>query len=126
MEPTQPANQGRCKITRWQLLKQQLNNLEPTAFREAIHCTPKAILLDVRTQQEYDQGALPGARHFNYLDYGFLDQLEQLDKEATYLVYCRTGRRSIRTCTLMQNGGFRHVFNLDGGLLAWNAHFGPE
>lgn len=123
MKPTHPANQGRCKVTRWQLLKQQLNNLEPPAFREAIENTPGVILLDVRTQQEFDRGALPGAIHLSYLDYGLLDRLEQLDKEATYLVYCRTGRRSIRTCTLMQNDGFQHVFNLEGGLLAWDAHF---
>ncbi len=123
MKPAQPANQGHCKVTRWQLLKQQLDNLEPASFRKILEQTPGAVLLDVRTQREFDQGALPGAVHLNYLDYGFLDRLEQLDKEATYLVYCRTGRRSIRTCTLMRNDGFQRVFNLEGGLLAWEAHF---
>lgn len=112
-----------CRVTRWQLLRQQLNHLEPAAFRKAIEKDPHAVVLDVRTEAEFEQGALPGAIHLNYLDYGFLDRLDNLDKEATYLVYCRTGRRSIRTCLLMQNSGFRRVFNLDGGLSAWKAAF---
>ena len=123
MQFADPNDKSGCRVTRWQLLKQQLNHLEPAAFRKAIENDPQAILLDVRTDAEYAQGALPGARHLNYLDYGFLDRLETLDKETTYLVYCRTGRRSIRTCLLMQNSGFRRVFNLEGGLSAWKAAF---
>ena len=114
-----------CKITRWQLLKQQLNNLSPEEFMSGIRNNEDVIVLDVRTDQEYQSGRpIPGSRHLNYLGYAFLDQLEALEKDSAYFVYCRTGRRSVRTCTLMKNSGFSNVFHLDGGLLALEEYFG--
>lgn len=109
-----------CPIPRWQLLKRELNNLTPAEFLQQLETQPQAILLDVRTDSEYADFHLPGARLFNYLTPDHWDQLEQLDPSATYFVYCRSGRRSLRTCTLMKNGGFRQVYNLDGGLNAMN------
>ena len=52
------------------------------------------------------------------LGYDFLEIMDSLEKEGTYVVYCRTGRRSVRTCTLMKNAGFKNIYNLDGGLVA--------
>lgn len=121
-----PMEQKTCKVTRWQLLKQKLNNLEPWEFRQAIRETPAARLIDVRTSDEFVKGGLSGSVNFDYLSDGFIDRLEALDKEKPYFVYCRTGRRSIRTCTLMQNSGFREVYNLEGGLKAWEASFGKR
>lgn len=109
--------QKSCNPSRWQLLKQRLANLPPAEFLRAVRQTPEAIILDVRTEDEYPAGAIGKAVNLNYLGEAFLDQLEALDPEKKYFVYCRTGRRSIRVCTLMQNSGFREVYNLDGGLL---------
>ena len=107
-----------CQIRRWDLLKQQLKNLKPTDFQEAIANTPNAILIDCRTASEFDHSHLEHAMNIDYLDYDFLDKLEALDTKETYLVYCRTGRRSVRTCMLMKNSGFEDIYNLDGGLVA--------
>ena len=116
-----------CKLTRWQVLQQQLNNLKPADFLAAIQRREDITILDVRTNEEYLSVQLfPGALHLSYLDYGFLDQLEALDKEKFYFVYCRTGRRSVRTCMLLKNSGFKNVFNLDGGMVAWEQHFGKS
>lgn len=108
-----------CKTNRWRQLKAQLNNLAPHAFAAMIEQHPQAILIDVRTAGEQVTGALPGAIPLDYLAYDFIDRLEELDPQATYLVYCRSGRRSIRACTLMKNSGFTQVYNLDGGLNLW-------
>jgi rhodanese-related sulfurtransferase len=105
-----------CKTSRWRQLKALLNNLEPLEFLQQIEQQPEALVIDVRTDAEVQTGMLNRAIHFNYLDYDFWDRMEELDREKTYFVYCRSGRRSIRTCTLMKNAGFRNVFNLDGGL----------
>ncbi|RMD73776.1 MAG: rhodanese-like domain-containing protein [Bacteroidetes bacterium] len=86
---------------------------------------PGVVLLDVRRPDEFAMGHLPGARNLDYLGEPFIDELEQLDPDKTYLVYCNSGRRSLRTCVLMKNGGFRHVFNLDGGLRGWLASDHP-
>lgn len=113
-----------CKVTRWQLLKQRLDNLEPDAFGRAFEQAHDGVLLDVRTPGEHENWAIPRSLNIDYLSHDLVDQLEKLDKDRTYFVYCRTGRRSIRVCTLMRNGGFEKVYNLEGGLVAWCAYFG--
>ncbi len=112
-----------CKVSRWHLLKQQLNNLDPEAFARAMDQAGPVRLLDVRTRAEFEGGALPGAEHLDYLGEGFIEGLESLDPSETYLIYCRSGRRSLRVCTLMKNAGFTRVYNLDGGLAAWYDRF---
>jgi rhodanese-related sulfurtransferase len=107
-----------CKIKRWDLLKRELNNLKPEEFIPIVEQHPDYILIDCRTAGEFDHSRLEGALHMDYFSYDFLDKMEALDPEKTYLVYCRTGRRSVRTCMLMKNGGFKSVYNLDGGLVA--------
>lgn len=112
-----------CKISRWQILKAQLNNLTPEAFLQMVNQTPGAVVIDVRTQAEYEEGNLFDAINIDYLAYDFWDRIEKLDPHRPYFIYCRSGRRSIRTCTLMKNGGFDQVYNLDGGLNTWQEVF---
>lgn len=112
-----------CKISRWDLLKNKLNNLNPEAFHHQLLDTPNSILIDVRRPEEFATGALENAQNINYLGENFWEELDALDTNKTYFVYCRSGRRSIRTCTLMQNGGFKKVYNLDGGLKEWFLSF---
>jgi rhodanese-related sulfurtransferase len=108
-----------CPVSRWDLLKQQLDNLDAPAFRRRM-AEPDTIVLDVRTREEYAAFHLPNALNLDYLAPEFIDRLETLDPAATYLVYCRSGRRSTRACTLMRNGGFASVYNLAEGLNVWN------
>lgn len=107
------------------MLRQKLNNLRPEEFARALHQKNGPILLDVRTPEEFQQAHLPGAINISYLTSDLWDRLEQLDRESTYFVYCRTERRSMRVCMLMQNGGFLQVYNMEGGLCAWEEAFGP-
>ena len=111
-----------CKTPRWRLLKAKLNNLPPESFFNAVRQHKDALLIDVRTPAEFEVSHISGAINIDYLSEDFWDRMEQLGNDKTYFVYCRTGRRSIRTCTLMRNGGFdnKKIFNLDGGLLLWN------
>jgi rhodanese-related sulfurtransferase len=122
--PYRISRMSQPKLSRWQLLKSQLNNLEPEAFQSAWETDDDAVLIDCRSHTEVAGGKIPGAINIDYLTPDFWEQLEQLDAERSYYVYCRSGRRSIRTCTLMQNGGFSKVYNLDGGLNGWIAVFG--
>ncbi len=115
-----------CKTPRWQLLKGQIQNLNPIEFKEKIAAITDAVLIDVRTPEEHLINSLPNSLNINYLGDGFWEQIEQLDTNEIYLIYCRTGRRSLRACTLMKNGGFDQtkVFNLDGGMVAWEESLG--
>jgi len=105
-----------CVTSRWKYLKSQLNNLPPEEFWNKYEETPEAQMLDVRTDKEREEGIFPQAIHVNFFGDSFWDQLESLDKEGIYFVYCNTGRRSLRVSTYMKNSGFKHIFNLDDGV----------
>lgn len=105
-----------CKTSHWRQLKSLLNNLPPEEFVQQIPLTPGAVVLDVRTEKEFDINGLPGAQLLDYFGESFYEILDSLDKDAPYFVYCRSGRRSLRVCTLMRNSGFTRVYNMEGGL----------
>lgn len=113
----------KCSVSRWQLLKAQLTNLPPKEFAARLRKEEAPILLDVRTPNEFAQGALPGAVNMDYLGESFWNQFEQLEAGRPIYVYCRTERRSLRVCMLLQNAGFERVYNLDGGLISWHEVF---
>lgn len=108
-----------CEISRWDLFKLEFDNLSPEAFEAQLKAEPEAILLDVRTENEFQSGHLDGAIHLNYFDYDLIERIEKLDPQKPYFIYCRSGRRSIRVCVLMRNSGFQHLYHLDGGINAW-------
>jgi len=114
-----------CKTPRWQALKSQLINLEPKQFMEKMASNSPTVLIDVRTADEFNLSHIDGAINIDYLHENFWNEIEKLSNEVYIFVYCRTGRRSIRACTLMRNGGFDKdkIFNLDGGYEAFvDAH----
>ena len=49
-----------------------------------------------------------------------MDGVEKLDKSYHYFVYCKAGSRSTQACAIMQQLGFEHTYNLEGGFLEWN------
>ena len=117
-----------CKTPRWRMLKSHLNNLLPKKFYTSFSAAESPILIDVRTPEEFQRGYIKDAVNLNYLENMFWDNIERLPKGKQYFVYCRTGRRSIRACTLMRNGGFNNtdIFNLEGGFILWQQEGLPE
>jgi len=78
------------------------------------------VVLDVRTPEEFEGGYIPGALNINiYEGQGFVDEVEKLDKNKNYCVYCRSGQRSGQACAIMNQLGFENAFNLSGGILEW-------
>ena len=105
-----------CPVPRWLQLKATLNNLQFREFFEQATTDANAAILDVRTKEEFLTGSLPGAININYLSIHLADELEALQKDKTYYVFCGTSRRSIRICIILKNAGFKQIFNLDTGL----------
>jgi phage shock protein E len=94
--------------------------LEGRAFEKE-----EPVFLDVRTAQERAAGFIPESKHVDFYGEGFLDEVRALDTEKTYVVYCRSGGRSGQAVRLMETLGFAHVYNMEGGLLAWETAGGP-
>lgn len=79
-----------------------------------------AVILDVRTENEYDEGIIANAINIDiYEGQGFIQKLETLDKSKKYYVYCRSGARSAKACEIMESLGFEYAYNLQGGILGW-------
>lgn len=111
-----------CKTPRWRQLKAQLNNIGPEEFKLKMQQADRPVVIDVRTEAEFQVGHIQKAVNINFLAEDMWERIEALDPSQTFLIYCRSGRRSIRVCTLMRNGGFdnQKIFNLDGGFISWS------
>lgn len=80
------------------------------------------ILVDVRTPEEFTSGHIEGAVNLNFNEKNtFEASLGKLDKNKTYLVYCRSGNRSGQAVALMQTKGFTSLTNLSGGIQSWQS-----
>ena len=80
-----------------------------------------AVVLDVRTDAEIEEGMIPKAKHIDiYLGQGFIDEIEKLDKSKPYYIYCRSGNRSGQACAIMNQLGFEDTYNLLGGFNEWD------
>lgn len=77
------------------------------------------IVLDVRTPAEYADGHLRRARLMDFYAKDFWTQVATLPKDATIVVYCKSGRRSKDTETKLTSMGYSHVVNMLGGFDAW-------
>ncbi|MCX6556999.1 MAG: PDZ domain-containing protein [Candidatus Aminicenantes bacterium] len=82
---------------------------------------PLFKIIDVRTAEEFAVNRIKGALNIDVKADGFKDKVAKLDKNGTYLVYCRGGVRSVRAMNLMKELGFTRVYNLAGGLKNWQA-----
>jgi rhodanese-related sulfurtransferase/peroxiredoxin len=82
---------------------------------------PDFVVLDVRTPSEFSSGHVPEAANVDFEASDFAAQLSKLNKDKTYLVYCHTGSRSGQATALMNSMGFKHVYNVEGGITAWQA-----
>ena len=80
---------------------------------------PNLIILDIATPKEFANQHLENAVNLNLLSRTFKYRLYLLDKEATYLIYCKLGARSKAAQMVMKKMGFRVVYNIVGGALLW-------
>lgn len=80
-----------------------------------------AVLVDVRTPEEYAQGHLEGALNIDWFSPDFASRWEGIDKDQTIYVYCKVGGRSAKAAQKLDSLGFGHVVNLTGGYDAYLA-----
>jgi rhodanese-related sulfurtransferase len=93
-------------------------NVDVTEF-EKLRADKQNVVLDVRTQKEYEAGHIPGAVHIDVNSADFPEKVARLEKDKTYLVHCAAGVRSAKACDKMSHLAFPKLYNLEGGLKAW-------
>ena len=83
---------------------------------KAVGMLDSRVVIDVRTPAEFADGHVAGARNIDVEAGDFAARISSLDKTASYLVYCRTGRRSAIAADEMAGAGFADI--VDGGGIA--------
>jgi len=106
--------------------KQEPTQLSATEFADKISTTQDAIILDVRTPEEFEKGHLDKAVNINWNSNNFSDQISKLDKTKPVFVYCLSGGRSAAAAKKMRTDGFKNVIEMSGGLMAWRKDNLPE
>lgn len=74
-------------------------------------------LIDVREQDEWDEGRIASARLIPLAELG--DRLAELDRAKPIVVVCRSGRRSLIAASFLRDHGFAQPLSLAGGIIAW-------
>ncbi len=77
-------------------------------------------ILDVRTAKEFADGHVAGAVNIDVNQTDFAQKIDQLDRSKTYIVYCRSGRRSRKAVGIMAAKGFKNLYNVSDGFVGWN------
>lgn len=89
------------------------------ADAKALSKKQKVVFLDVRTAKEIAEGKIGNATEADVMSADFKQKISHLDKDQTYIVYCRSGRRSRLASRIMTNAGFKNIYNLNGGINDW-------
>lgn len=94
------------------------NDLDGKAFKQQFESIENAVLLDVRTASEYSGGTIPGAKNIDFMSSDFQSQIQKLDSQKVYFLFCRSGNRSGNAAAAFKKLGLKS-FNLVGGIGAW-------
>ena len=94
-------------------------NLDVPGF-ERLRANTNHVVLDVRTQAEFDLAHIPGALNLDVNGPDFEKEAGKLDRSKVYLVHCASGIRSMKACNIMRPLGFTNLHNLQGGFRAWD------
>lgn len=98
-------------------IQAQVTNISINEIPEKLQ--KKAVLVDVRTPGEYAEGHLPDALNIDVLAESFAEKIVKIRKNKNVLLYCRSGKRSLRAAAIMDSLGYKKVYNLEGGYIAW-------
>lgn len=104
--------------------KNEIRTVDAKQFKVEIE-NPDVQLVDVRANDLYLEGHIPGAVNIALESPDFLSQIETLDKNNTVAVYCRGGRQSKEAAEKLSAAGFK-VVELEGGILTWDGEISSE
>lgn len=97
----------------------EIVSLKPVEFSSWLKRSNNVQLVDVRTSEEFETGHLRNAQNIDLKSEDFKRMILRLDKKRPVLVYCRSGKRSVKAAKIIKNEGFVKIINLEGGILEW-------
>jgi phage shock protein E len=98
-----------------------VETVSPSKAAEVVADAPAdLVVLDIRTPEEYAAGTIEGSVNMDFYAADFADQLAALDRDATYVLFCRSGNRSATAAQMMRDLDFAEVYEINGGIVAWS------
>lgn len=98
-----------------------MKNISQGEWRDLIANDSSAIIIDVRTPQEWETGVFEDALLINIQDSaGFIQEVKKMNLTNNYYLYCRSGGRSQMACQILESLGVQNTYNLQGGAMMWN------
>ena len=94
-------------------------DLSPRDFKSTLASKPDAVIVDVRTPDEFSEGIIEGAINIDFKDPSFVEEINALDKSKPYFLYCLSGKRSGDAAKQMDSLGFKSIYVLKGGYKNW-------
>ena len=99
--------------------------VSPAEAAALLDADPAPAVIDVRTPEEFAEGHLEGAVLIDVTSPDFEAQVAELDRDQPYVLYCRSGNRSVTARQVMADLGFTDVADIEGGITAWVAEGQP-
>ena len=97
----------------------KVENLDANEFDEKLKSNNDAVLIDVRTELENRTSRISNSILIDISDPMFIQKVDNLDREKSYFLYCRSGNRSFIAGNQMLRMGFNNVYNLATGIIGW-------
>ncbi|MHB1177686.1 MAG: rhodanese-like domain-containing protein [Daejeonella sp.] len=98
--------------------KKNENDLDGYNFKKSFENTQNAVLMDVRTPDEFNSGTITGSTNIDFMSPDFQTKIQELDPDKTYFLFCRSGNRSGNAVKAMEGMRLK-AYNLVGGIGAW-------
>lgn len=98
-----------------------VNTIDAKLFAEKLKTNENPQLLDVRTPEEYSVEHIGDAKNVNWNGDDFVAKVNSYDKSKPIFVYCKVGGRSAQAANKLAELGFKEIYNLNGGIMKWNA-----
>lgn len=99
--------------------KTNVIDLNSESFEKQMKEDENAVLIDVRTKAENEEVRIPNSKLIDLMNPAFNEEIDKLDKDKSYYLYCRSGNRSYHAGRAMINKGFTKVYNLEPGIIGW-------
>jgi thioredoxin 1 len=103
-----------------------LTQLDAKAFYDASSKATDALLLDVRSPEEFEGGHIANAENINWNGADFEKEVAAYSKDKTVYIYCLSGGRSGQAANFLRKNGYSNVIELNGGMMKWRSAGLPE
>lgn len=93
--------------------------VDAATFKARLDEMSDAILVDIRTPQEFNSYHMDGAKNIDFYENSFNAEINKLPRDKPIFIYCHSGNRSGRAGQRMAAMGFKYVYDLQGGISRW-------